>query len=250
MDFKKFTVSTRLAFAFGMVLSISLIAAVLSLSKLSSIQENLRDIVQDNNVKVKLNNDMADAIHIVTRVMRSVVLLNEKAEKDAEMVKIVKAREDYDKAWADLEKFAASPTGKVIRAKIVAAKELARPLNNRVVELGMASKDDEAKLILFKEANPATQKWQDALAENIAFQQTHSEQQFLEAEADYAQAKFLLIAANALSIGLAILLGWLVTRSITSQLGVSQPPQLSWPRQWPMATLACTSPCAPTIATA
>jgi methyl-accepting chemotaxis protein len=219
MSFKNLTVASRLAYAFGIVLIISVIAAALSISKLSAIQDNLKDVVLDNNVKIKLNTEMSDAVHVVARVMRSVVLLTDKAEMEREIAKITKARADYDRAWADLEKFPASETGRQNRQKISSARDAARPVNNKVLELGMADRDDEAKEILFKEAIPATQKWQDALAENIAFQQANSERQYTESEVDYQQARTLLIAANALSFALAIVLGWLVTRSITSQLG-------------------------------
>jgi methyl-accepting chemotaxis protein len=219
MRFDNMKVSARLAWAFGTVLAVSLMAATLSLVKLASIQDNLRNIVLDNNVRIELSNSMANSIHIVTRVMRSVVILSDKDAKDHEMAKITKAREDYDKAWTQLEKMPASETGKAIRAKIAAARDIARPLNNKVLEYGMAEKDEEARDFLFKEAHPATEKWQEALAENIAFQKSNTEKQYLQTEEDYAQARLLLIISNGICIALSALLGWLVTRSITSQLG-------------------------------
>ena len=219
MQFNNMKVGSRLAIAFGVVLTISVIAALLSLNRLAAIQDNLKDIVLDNNVKIELNSNMSENIHIVSRVMRSVVLLREKSEKEAELAKITKAREDYDRNWAALEKFVPSEKGKAIRAKIVAARDVARPLNNKVIELGMANKEEEATKVLFSEANPATQKWQAALDENIEFQKANSLKQFNEAEAEYAQAKFLLIVANVINVAMALALGVWVTRSITGQLG-------------------------------
>ncbi|APW44244.1 methyl-accepting chemotaxis protein [Rhodoferax saidenbachensis] len=219
MRIKDLKVSTRLAGAFGLVLAISVIAAALSIAKLAAIQDNLRDIVQINNVKIQLNTNMADALHVVARVMRSVVLLHEPAEKEREKVKIAKAREDYDQSWTALEKFAPNPQAKALRVKIDEAKNLSRPLNNKVIELGMGGKEAEAIALLFKEANPAWQKWLDALEENIAVQQKQNQEQFQQTEAEYVQARTMLIVANALSIALAIVLGWMVTRSITRQLG-------------------------------
>ena len=219
MSISKMKVVSRLAMAFGFVLAISIIAALLSLTKLSGIQENLREIVQVNNVKVELNSKMSESVHIVARVMRSIVLLNDKSAKEAEAVKITKAREAYDKAWTELEKIIPSEAGRVMRAKIAAARDAARPLNNKVLELGMAGQEAEATKLLMSEANPATQKWQDALEENVELQQTSSVKQFEEAEADYQQARFLLIIANVVNVLVAVSLGWLVTRSITNQLG-------------------------------
>jgi methyl-accepting chemotaxis protein len=219
MNFKNMTVARRLAVAFGVVLLVSVIAAILSISKLSAMEENLREIVLVNNVKSELNNDMMDASHVVSRVMRSVVLLDNKADKERENAKIIKAREDYDKAWEALQKFPASEEGKVLRAKITAGRDLARPLNNKVIELGLNDKTAEAIALLFKEANPATIKWQEAMEENITLQKATSEKEFKSTESAYQQARLLLILANLINAGAAIVLGWLVTRSITSQLG-------------------------------
>jgi methyl-accepting chemotaxis protein len=73
--------------------------------------------VTDNNVKIKLNNSMSESVHVVTRVVRSVVLLEDKAAKERELTKITKARADYDKAWEELQKFPASEAGMAIRTR-------------------------------------------------------------------------------------------------------------------------------------
>ena len=219
MNLNNMSVSARLASAFGAVLVISIVTAALSISKLGHIEENLRVIVKDNNVKIKLSNDMSNAIHIVVRVVRTVVLLSDAAEMSNEAKKIALARADYDKAWESLQTFTPNEAGKALRARIEEAKNAARQLNNQVVELGMADKDDEAVALLSKEAGPAAQKWQDALQENIDFQQAQNDKQFEAAEAEYTHALTLLFVANALSIATAIVVGWRVTRSITGQLG-------------------------------
>ena len=219
MKFSKMKVASRLAVAFGLVLAVSVIAALLSLSKLSAIQDNLENIVQVNNVKVELNSKMLNSVHVVSRVMRTMVLLSDKAAKETEMVKITKSREAYDNAWAELQKFAPSGAAKVLRAKIAAERDVARPLNNKVFELGMAEKEAEATKLLMSEANPATQKWLEAIEENVELQNSSSVNQFEEAEADYKQGRLLLIIANVLNVTIALTLGWLVTKSITNQLG-------------------------------
>ena len=219
MNFAHMKVANRLAIAFGAVLFISIIAAVLSITKLKDIEENLRDIVLDNNAKLELNHDMMDAIHVVRRVSRSVVLVESRAEKEGELAKIQKARADYDKAWEALQKFPASEKGREIRAKIQAARDAARPLNDKGIELAMTGQTAEAAKALMGEANAATAKWQEALEENIMFQQANNKSQFEHSEGDYTDARLLLIIANGLNVLVAVVLGVLVTRSITRQLG-------------------------------
>ena len=221
MNFKDMKIGSRLFLAFGLVVLIAIISAVFTLNRLADIQENLRDIVENNNVKVRLNNEMADATHIVARVVRTVVLLKDKSLKEHERAKIIKARADYDKAWAALDKMPASEEGKAFRKKIFETHAAAAALNNQVIELGLADKEAEATALLLKEAGPATQRLQDALSENIAFQQTNTEKSEIAAEEEYHSTRTLLITANAVVVLLAALAGWLVTRSIVRPLNLA-----------------------------
>lgn len=218
MNFKDMKIGSRLSVAFGLVLVIAILSALVTLSKVADIQNNLRDIVEDNNVKIRLNNEMSDSTHIIARVMRTVVLLKEKDLKEQERQKIVKAREAYNKSWAELEKMPASEEGKALRKKIFDARAEAGALNNKVIELGMADKEAEATALLLKEAGPATQRMQDALKENVELLQKDTEKVYAEAEAEYSTTRTLLISANAFVVFLAALSGWLVTRSIVQPL--------------------------------
>jgi methyl-accepting chemotaxis protein len=219
MRFADLKIRSRLALAFGAVLLLSMLSSGLALVKLSRIEANLEDIVQDNNVKLKLGNDMSDSIHVVARVMRSLMVLDDPAQKQHELGKIAKAREDYDRHWAKLGQLSGSEAGMAIRARIAEARDRARPLNSRVIELGMAGQVAQARSLLMDQANAATEKWQGVLDEYVAFQEASTAAQFVTAQADYRTARGGLIGASALGLGLAALLSWRVTLSITRQLG-------------------------------
>ena len=219
MNFSDMKISSRLAIAFGLVLTLSLGSAGYSLHSMADVQADFEDTVLDKNTKIQLLNDMGNAVRTVQRVMRSVVILDDAEAKKAEMAKIDKARAAYDKASDKLNAMPMSEAGKEFNAKIKAAQEAARPLNNKVMDLGMADKDAEARSLLFKEANPATDKWLEAIEANIDRQETRNAENFASSQGDYRLARNLLIGINLLSIGLAVGAAWLVTRSITSQLG-------------------------------
>ena len=218
MNFKDMKIGTRLGFAFGLVLLVTIIAAVLTLSKVADIQDNLREIVTDNNVKVRLSTEMAESTHIIARVIRTAMLVKDKAQREQRRKSIDDQRAIYNKLWAELEKFPPSEKGKAIRKKISDARSVAGALNNKVIELAMADKDSEATELLIKEAAPAIQKMIDALDENIAFQQADTEKLYADAVVDYQSTRNLLIGANTLVVLLAALSGWLVTRSIVKPL--------------------------------
>jgi len=219
MTSKSMRLSVRLFLAFGAIVLLALLSSGVALLKLKEIDDNLSDIVNDNNVKIALNQQMSESVHIVARVMRSLMLLTDDTAMAEENKKIVAARAAYDKARAELDKFKPSEAGQAKRAAIDAAAAKARPLNTRVIDLGMAKKPGEATPLLMGEAAPATQTWQAALDDNIQFQTKNNVTQYEEAEADYAAARNLLIGiALASTVFGAVLAIWLV-RGIVKELG-------------------------------
>jgi methyl-accepting chemotaxis protein len=219
MNFSAMKISTRLAYAFGVVLLITAISAALAMSKLAAIDDHLREIVLDNNVKVRLISSMGDQVQTIANLTRGIILLPDTAAQQVEMAKVVKARAVYDKSQATLEQQHNSEVDKGLHAKVAAAGAVARPLIDKVLELAMAEKEWDATVLMRKEATPAVEKWQEAIDQDVAAQEADTETVYQAAVADYQQARALLIGANLLGLAVAALLGWLVTRSITHQLG-------------------------------
>jgi methyl-accepting chemotaxis protein len=211
--------SSRLFLAFGIVLLMSLLSSGVALMKLGSVQDNLERIVNENNVKLALTQTMSESVHIVSRVIRTVVLINDPSKSVEQQKKIVAALQSYDKARAELEKFPVDTAGKTTRAKIDAIAAKTRPLNAEVLNLGLAGKGAEAVELLMAQASPSTQLWQDAFDENIALQDKQNALGFEAAKADYASARNLLIGAAIASALIAVVLSLLVVRSIVSELG-------------------------------
>ncbi len=118
MNFSEMKVSSRLALAFGVVLLLVVLTSLFALNRLAAIESNLEDVVLDNNVKIKLNAEMAESVHVVSRVMRSVILLTDKVEQEKELEKLKKSRDAYETAWTALQKMPASEEGQAMRAKI------------------------------------------------------------------------------------------------------------------------------------
>jgi methyl-accepting chemotaxis protein len=219
MQLSQLKIGTRLAFGFGLLVFLSLLSAGLSLNKLGAIQANLEDVVTDNNLRVRLNNEMSQAVHIVARVVRTLVILEDVNQMGQEKDKIIQARERYDKSFAALQKLPASAAGQALRSKIADLAGISRRLNNQIIELAMANKDAEAKDLLLGQAGPAVNQWQEAIAENIHLQEQQNEQQYRDAESDYLLARNILAVTCALSVLLAVVSGWLISRSIVRQLG-------------------------------
>lgn len=73
---------------------------------------------------------MAESVHIVSRVMRTIVLLHDDAAMTIERKKLDGVRARYDAALEAMNKTTASEKGVAIRAKIAETQRAARALNN------------------------------------------------------------------------------------------------------------------------
>ncbi|MFO1193348.1 MAG: methyl-accepting chemotaxis protein [Rhodoferax sp.] len=219
MRFTDYKIRTWLAGAFGLLVLLSVLSGGLALRQLAGIQANLEVIVKENNVKIRLNNSLSESVHIVSRVMRTVALLEDKAAKDREMTKILKARADYARHWDEMLKFPASTEGQALRQKIGTARDTALPLNNKVLETDAAGKKAEAVAFLMSDAAPATERWQQAIDEYLVYQEKNNEQEYMQGQQDYTTARTMLIVSSLVTVLVAVALGIVITRGIVGALG-------------------------------
>ncbi|CAD5372225.1 Methyl-accepting chemotaxis protein [Rubrivivax sp. A210] len=218
MKLARFSVTQRLAFAFSIVLLISIAVAVFSISKLDHIERNLDDVVS-NNLKVSSTNTLVDAVSMTGVSLRNIVLTEDKARIDAAVAAMKKAQAHYDEHWAELLKAPAGQRGKALRDKIAAARAVALPLDQKALELALAGKRPEAIALMMGEGHAANAALIGALEEDISMLEGQSTTSFEDAQQEYEQARLMLIVANLVGVVVAVGLGWLVTRSITRQLG-------------------------------
>ncbi|MDM5181219.1 methyl-accepting chemotaxis protein [Massilia sp. DJPM01] len=215
MKHTKYTIGTRLAFGFAVLLAMTLALAVIALNSLGSVQASLQGIVQGSMLRMEQLHRMAESVHVVARVARTLALLDDEATMERESAKIVKARDAYDAACRSFTALAVSAADKAFIAKLSALQDSVRPLNNQFIALARANQQAEATALLTARAAPATQAWQDALAAQIEEQQQQVDADAVTAQASYERARILTLGLSALALVIGAVLAWRVTRSIT-----------------------------------
>jgi methyl-accepting chemotaxis protein len=215
------TVRLKLSLAFAILLFFLVIVAVVGWYGMKTSNDDLNDIVYDNNYKLELSNTMSESVHIVSRVIRSMVMLDDLDAIHTEENKLLAARESYDKAWDEYanKKPAKTERGKLLRDNILKAATLAREVNNKVIILALENKDEEARDMILKTAAPLTKEWQDALDENIKFRKEKSEQLADEAKAEYDFVLKFLFITIVLALALGFFMAKWIIRSILETLG-------------------------------
>ena len=218
MNFGNLKIGIRLGAGFALPLSLMVVVASIGYFSLQSADQYMDDIVHDNVVKMNLVGDMSDQVHIVSRVLGTVIMLNDPAQVESEINKIANGRAKCDRAWTELQKMPASEQGKALRSKIDAARAEARSVNDRVVELARVQKDEEAIELLLKQSAPKVAAWMAALDENVQLQHKNTEKSYAAAHASDVRAEILLGSITALALVLSAFAAWLITRSITRPL--------------------------------
>ncbi|CAN7478718.1 methyl-accepting chemotaxis protein [Pseudoduganella sp. LjRoot289] len=212
-------VGTRLALGFGMVLALLVLVAALGVFSMGRINERLDRIVHGNVAKLALVQDMSEAVHVVARVTRTAVLLTDEAAIRAELALMKAARERYAAASAELDKMPSIAEAKAIRSRVDEAGAVARRLNDQVAQLALAHKDDEATAVLVQQAGPATQRWQDAMDEDVALQKRRNHEDADEAARAYAAARGLMLGLSAVAVLVGVAAALIIARKLLRQLG-------------------------------
>jgi len=212
-------VGTRLGLGFGTVLVLLMVVAGLGIFNMYRLNTQLERIVQLNVAKLGLVGEMSEAVHIVARVSRTLVMLDDDALIRRELQKLQAARAGYDRANDQLNQLPASAEGLAMRNRIDAARAAARPLTNQLLELALAHKDAEATALLMAQAGPATQAWQDVMDENTALIKRQNAADATAAASAYRSARALMLSLSALALAAGVVAAVLIARRLLRQLG-------------------------------
>jgi methyl-accepting chemotaxis protein len=211
-------IGIRLTAGFAAVLLLMAAIAGIGINSMSTLNGQVEDLVTNNMYKNKLANEMSDSVHIVARVIRSIVLLKDPAAIAAERKIFDQTRQKYNQSFESLDKTATNEKGKALRSKIKIYADETRPLNDKVLDLDAAGKDDEAFKSLMAVAGPAAQKWQDAIEELLAFEDADAQQDYIDAQQVYATAHRLMLSISAAALVMGALVALFLTRGITRPL--------------------------------
>ena len=214
-------IGMRMTGGFAAMLLLMIALVVIGINGMTAIEARLDAVVTHNIYKTKLVNEMAESVHIVARVTRTIALLKDPSAISLEQKKIDQARQQYNESWTAFEKTPASEKGKANRLVIKELLQAARPLNDKVRALIDAGKTEAAVKTMMEEAGPATQKIQDALDENIRLQAESTERDYGLAQDEYATARKLMLILASIAMVLGVLVAVFLTRGITGPLATA-----------------------------
>ncbi len=217
--FKRMRLALKLGLSFGLILLFLTAALLIARSELQTSRDALADIVDDNNLKIDLVHTMSQSVHVVSRVIPFMVLLDDLDEIKGEREKIQAVRQQYDQAWDALSKLGASERGLALREQIKPAADATRASVNRVMALALDNRDVEARQLILGEAGALAQQWQSALDAHVSYQRTINGEHLTAAQRAYDRLMALFLGIGIVTLLLVLVISIGISSSISAALG-------------------------------
>ncbi|UCV08457.1 methyl-accepting chemotaxis protein [Dechloromonas denitrificans] len=212
-------VGTKLAIGFAITLILLIAVATTGTMRLAALSDNLQSIVNDRNPKTAQANDIVDALNVIARSMRNMLLVKSPEEVSREAQRILEQRKIIGER---LDKFDATFTTAKGKEHLKAMKDARAayvPLQEKFMELVKAGKRDEAVDFMLTTVRAQQTEYFKTINDTITFltELTASEGKTALEAADTAQK--LMISLAVIATLLTVIFAFLITRSITKPLG-------------------------------
>lgn len=216
--FKNLTIKTRLIAGFGIVIVLCIIISAISITALTSINEDLELIVEDRYPKTVKANDISDNVNIIARALRNMILLSSRDEIDREMKRLEDARKIVGDRVADLTKTVRSEKGKQMISRLTAVRLSYIEVTQANMTLIKDGKKEQAVEHLMQKVRPVQNDYFKAIEEIIAYQGSLMVESGKKTESTVAKLRLVIVCLAVGSIVLSVLIVLFIVRSITIPL--------------------------------
>ncbi len=216
-------IGLRLALSFIVILVFMLAIILVSLNQIKVTEAMLNRIVNTNNVRLELANNMIDHTREVSIDLRDILLIKG-SEKTLELKnRIDSIRNLYDAGFKKLEGLITNDDimSFSLIAKIKVSQDASRELNNKVIDLSMEGKHEEAILLMNQKVSKAVAVWINDIDELITHNEDRSQVRYTEAVKAQDAARLFMFILGIVAISMAIIISILLTQSITRPLKIS-----------------------------
>ncbi len=218
MFLRNHRIIVRMAIGFGILLILLIFLTTMGIMSLWRTQKGLMTITRSCNIKVQLSQDMRFLARHEAVIVRNILLLNETIDKEYELKRIEKERLEYAEMQHRLMDMVQEDKEKDIMKRIIEGRNITIPLWDKVIQIGMAQKQEEGIQVLIKEVRPVQWKWLDSLDEMVNLQKEMAENSAKDAFHAYTRTRTVSIIGGILAIIIGLFFAIIITSSITRPL--------------------------------
>lgn len=208
-------IGIRLGLAFSTVLLLLAVTAWLGISNMKTLNDGTDDIVNNSYPKVALAYKMLGNVDANARSMRNMLLLNDPADVAKELQLITGRRQNQEGNIAAFEKLIDSEEERRGFQAVKDARARYGVAQKQFLKLAAEGKKEEATAWLLGNLHADQEVWFKNVSDLIERQTAIVQQDGKQAASTYFSARQMLLMVAALSILLALVVAWWMTRSIT-----------------------------------
>ena len=225
MTLQNFRIGTRLAAAFVIVLVLLTIVASVGLHSLSTAHQSLVDITRGNDAEARLALEMRLSVDDRMIALRNIVLLKDATEIQRQVERVdaqaKKYAADQQQLDATFSSYGIQPDEKQMLSDIRKFDTAAAPLIDKVLQFGMANRNDEATAILLGDLRTAQFGWRKNLELLADSERRQNDEALAGSDAAYAQARSIMIGLSAAAVLCGLGLAWFITTGITRPINIA-----------------------------
>ena len=205
MIFANLRMGPKMGLVFGFNLLMMILMIFYGIHTSSKVKDSMEELVKHDYQKTVYAFRAMDSLDQLMMSMQKLVLVNDPGEVARLKNEIEDARTTYRENLQKLEEVEKNPEGIALIEASKAEAGSAAAANNRVIELVLANKKEDAVSVLLKDAAPLTKKLQDTFEAQVAYQEQNVKAAYDTAESGFKKNRLLILISGAVAflLGLA-----------------------------------------------
>ena len=213
--FKNLKIGVRLGLGFGLMTVLLIVISLLAFTRLSALNTEVGDMVNDKFPKTVLANDIINNINIVARSSRNILLMKNPDQIKAEYGRIAEAQKANGENFEKLSKMITSEEGKKLMADAHNMRQSYNATITKLLDLISAGKQEESTEYLLKDVRKTQLDYMAGITKLTEYQTELMTKSGQNADESAASAIRLIMGISIAAIVIALAFAWWVTRSIT-----------------------------------
>lgn len=215
---KNMNIGKRLGSGIGAIVVLMLFLGVMGIRALNNLNEAVGVLANDRLPKVQMVNVFMNAISGNTLLIQNMMLSGDTKRIESSLVKIKATSSEVNQTIKKLTPLIKTPEDKQAFQRYEDARNTYKSSQAKLMAMIKSGQQDKAKELWFGETMTLQQAFLKTMEDFIAQQMTETNRSAQEAEDRYRAAKHQAIALMATIAILAILLTFLLVRSVTRPL--------------------------------
>ncbi|MDR6216091.1 methyl-accepting chemotaxis protein [Paracidovorax wautersii] len=217
--FGNLRIGYRIGLAFAATIVLLIVVAVLSVTSLDRVNDALHSVTKDYYVKVRLLDDIADEVDLQARLVRNLLIFEAPEVRAREVKGIETSYATVTTLYARLTEMVRQETGKKLLAEVQTRRTQYSKDIDTFLALVRSEQIAEAKVHLENALRNSQLSYMASMKALADYQQSMTDKASEYANQQVRSGTLIVLAIAVAAVLVSVVLGWLITRSITRPIG-------------------------------